>query len=543
MNTDLTLISLLPAFAVLCVGYMTHRVMLSLSTGIILAALIASNFAPWLTLKTIVLTMWNNLQVEQFFSSTQFWTAGNLFICLFLLVLGIFITMLQISGGAYAYSMFAKKKIKTAAGAETSSLVLSTGLFIDDYLSSLTTGAVMYPLTDTRQIPRAKLAFLVHSMACALTILCPFSSWGAAIIGFLGENGISETISKDTLIAANPFTFFIHVLPFLFYSFLVIASTWFIVRARISFGLMHKFETVAKTTGNLFGGATPPADKSRNIEPNPHHTTLLEFFVPIIVLLISVFSGFLYSGNWFGFGGQNSLLIALQQASAAAALFIGGNITLVICTIFFVLRKRIEIKQLPKVYWEGIKLMFSAAVVLILAWTFGDFLRNHLHTGEYLAGLMLNSVTITVLPMILFFAACSICFTIGSAWGTAAMMFPIVIPLTLTMVNSPSQPALEQVTILFPVLGAVLSGCVAGNNISPIADLTIMSSLSTHTKLKDHVHTQMQYALPGIFVTGFAFLLSGFLIPYGLAVTIIVPLITAFIMNMLILWTLSKRCR
>lgn len=542
MNTDLTLISLLPAMAVLCVGYMTHRVMLSLSTGIVLAALIASNFAPWVTLKTIVLTMWNNLQIEQFFSSTQFWTAGNLFICLFLLVLGIFITMLQVSGGAYAYSMFAKNKIKSSASAETSSLVLSTGLFIDDYLSSLTTGAVMYPLTDTKQIPRAKLAFLVHSMACALTILCPFSSWGAAIIGFLGENGISETVNNQTLIAANPFTFFLHILPFLFYSFLVIASTWFIVRARISFGLMHKFEVIAKATGNLFGGAEPPADKTKNIEHNPHHTTLLEFFVPIIVLLISVFSGFLYSGNWSGFGGQNSLLIALQQASAAAALFIGGNITLVICTIFFVLRKRIEVKQLPNVYWEGIKLMSSAAVVLILAWTFGDFLRNYLHTGEYLAGLMLNSVTITILPMILFFAACSICFTIGSAWGTAAMMFPIVIPLTLTMINAPSQPALDQVTILFPVLGAVLSGCVAGNNISPIADLTIMSSLSTNTKLKVHVHTQMQYALPGIFVTGLAFLLSGFLIHYGLTITIIIPLITAITLNMLVLWMFSKRC-
>ncbi len=515
--------------------------MLSLSTGIVLAALIANNFSPLVTVQSIVLTVWNNLQFEKFFSNTQFWAADNLFICLFLILLGIFITMLQVSGGAYAYSVFAKNKIKSTNGAETSSLLLSTGLFIDDYLSALTTGAVMYPLTDTKLIPRVKLAFLVHSMACALTILCPFSSWGAAIIGFLGESGISETVNSETLIAANPFTFLLHIIPFLFYSFLVIVSTWFIVHGKISFGLMHKFETIAKSTGNLFGGVPPPTDKAKNIEHNPHHTTLLEFFVPIVVLLISVFNGFLYSGNWVGFGGQNNLFIALQQAPVAAALFIGGNITLVVCTVFFVLRKRIELKQLPKVYWEGIKLMFSAAIILILAWTFGDFLRNHLHTGEYLARFMLNSVTITLLPMILFFAACSICFTIGSAWGTAAMMFPIVIPLTLSMINAPLQPRLEQVTILFPVLGAVLSGCVAGNSISPIADLTIMSSLSTHTKLKDHVHTQMQYALPGIFVTGLAFLLSGLLIPYGLAISITIPLFIAIILNMLILWLLSKR--
>lgn len=542
MNTQLTIISLLPAIAVLFLGYITHRVMLSLSAGIILAAFIASNFAPIDTISLIITTLWENLDITKFFSISHFWEASNLFICIFLLVLGVFITMLQVSGGAYAYSIFAKRKVTSRKKAETASLILSSGLFVDDYLSSLTTGSVMYPLTDTQKIPRVKLAFLVDSMSGPLAILCPFSSWVAAIVGYLGQNGVSDVIKETTLIAANPFTTFLNIIPFLFYSFVTIASVWFVVRMRVSFGMMKKFETIAHTTGNLFGGHKAINPDKKNIEHNPHHTTLLEFFLPIVVLLICVLNGILFSGDWWLFGGSNSMLEAFRAASAAAGLFVGGSIALIICTIFFVARKRITVRELPKVYLDGFKLMISAAIVLILAWTFGDFLRNQLHTGEYLASLMLDSVTITILPMILFFTGFVIAFTIGSAWGTAAMMFPIAIPLVLSLINAPLQPTLDEIPILFPVLGAALSGCVAGNHVSPIADTTIMSCLSTGTKLKDHVHTQLQYALPGIIITGFAFLLSAILLPYGLITTIVAPLAVAIILNMTTLWFLSKRC-
>lgn len=539
MDNYITIISLLPPLVVLLLGYLTHRIMLSLSAGIFLAAVIASNFSPLATINNIVISLWKNLELYHVFSTENFWQANNIFICIFLLVLGIFITMLQVSGGAYAYSIFAKRRIKSRKSAETASLVLSSGLFVDDYLSCLTTGAVMYPLTDTQKIPRVKLAFLVDSMAGSLAILCPFSSWVAAIVGFLGDNGISENVTRTTLIVANPFTTFLNIVPFLFYSFIVIASIWFIVRARISFGMMKKYEQIAKETGNLFGGAR--AHKNIDtIEHNPAHTTLLEFFFPIIVLLICVLAGILHSGDWWLLGGTNSTLDAFRDAKAGAGLFMGGNVTLIICMIFFALRKRIHIVQLPKVIIDGIKLMWSAAVVLILAWTFGDILRNQLHTGEYLANFMLHAVNITALPTIIFFAGCIIAFTIGSAWGSAAMLFPIVIPLVLSMVDAPLQPNLTQIPILLPVLGAALSGCVAGNHISPIADTTIMSSLSTHTKLKCHVHTQIQYALPGIIITGFAFCLSGILLKYGLLAAILAPIILAVGLNFLTLKILHK---
>jgi len=398
----------------------------------------------------------------------------------------------------------------------------------------------MYPLTDTQRIPRAKLAYLIDTMSTSLAILCPFSSWVAAIMGFLRDNGVNEHVTATTLIVANPLTTFINIVPFIFYSFISVASVWYVVRRRISFGIMKKHEDIAQQTGNLFGGAENVKFNEREIEHNPLHTTLLEFFLPMIVLLICVVGGILYSGQWSAFGGNNSFLTACQESSAAAGLFIGGNLALVICTIFFIYRGRIQIRKLPSIYWQGIKLMVSAVVVLMLAWTLGELLRTQLHTGDYLASLMAGSVNITLLPVILFGAASIISFTIGSAWGTAAMLFPIAIPLVLSMTQAPLHPGLAQVPMLFPVLGAVLSGCLVGNHIGPISDTTIMSSMSTNCRLKDHICTQIQYALPGVVVTGIAFLVSGLLLPYGLFVAMVASLSLAIALNTLMLWLLNK---
>lgn len=541
MDNSFSLVSLFPPLLVLTLGYLTHRVILALSAGIVLAALVATNFAPWESTVVIGNILWTNLEFDTFFSISKFWQTWNLFICIFLLALGIFVTMLQYSGGAYAYGVFARRKIKNAKSAETSAAVLSTGLFADDYLSCLTVGSVMNPLTDTQHVPRAKLAYLVDSLSAPMAILCPFSSWVAAIMGFLRENGVNEHITASTLIVANPLTAFISIVPFIFYSFVVIAGVWFVIRRRISFGIMKKHELIALETGNLFGGAQAPTAHERKSEHNPQHTTLLEFFFPMIVLLVCVVSGILFSGGYSLLGGQNDLVTACQQSSAAVGLFIGGNLTIVICTIFFIYRDRISISKIPSIYWQGIKLMSPAVLVLMLAWTLGDLLRDQLHTGEYLASLMLGSVNITLLPMILYFVACMISFTIGTSWGTAAMLFPIAIPLVLSMTKAPSFAVLDQIPIFFPALGAVLSGCLAGSHVSPISDTTIMSSLSTGARLKDHICTQLQYALPGIVVTGLAFLLSGILLPYGLLIAMLASLIFAILANTLILWYLGHR--
>lgn len=507
---EFSFVSLIPPALVLILGYLTKRIMLSLFTGVVAAAFIVSKYNPFASIKLTTKYLLNTLEFDKFFSLTNFWDSWNPFICIFLIILGIIVTLLQHSGGIFAYGNFVRKYIKSRKGVETSSMLLSTCLFIDDYLSSLTVGSVIQPIGDNQKVPRAKLAYLIDSMAAPLAILCPFSSWVAAIIGFLKSNGISETISSQTTILGSPLAAYFNILPFLFYSFVLIPTTWFVVRTRVSFGLMKKHEDIAKKTGNLFGNGKPYVDKTTtNFSHTSENTHLIDFFAPLFILLISVIFGLLFSGDWVAFGGKRTFIFAFQNSSAAKALFLGGVISLVVCTSFFLIRKKIKFKNIFSIYKEGINLMLPAIIILLLAWTLGNILKHDLNTGRYIAHLMIGSVSIDMLPVLLFITSTAIAFLLGSSWGTAAMVFPIAIQIITSMIDvNGGIHTLENTPILFPVFGAVLSGCVAGDHISPISETTVMSSISSKTPIIDHVQTQIPYGLILVFGTGISFLLT-----------------------------------
>ena len=546
MQNELSFLTLAPPICVLIFACITKRVILSLLLGIILATFIAKDFTIFPAIELAYSCVFNNLELDKFFSLQHFWDTRNLFICIAILFFGVFVALMQHSGGAYAYALFIKKYIHSKKSAESSSLILSTFLFVDDYFNSLTVGSIMYPLTDAFKIPRVKLALLVHSLSAPLVILCPISSWVAAMLGYLRENGISEIKGASTLVIANPLMMYFQIIPFIFYSFILFFVVWYIVQTRISFASMKKHEDIAEKTGNLFGGEPPPKylidTSTLGIDKK---TTLVDFLVPIIILIVCIVLGMLYSGDWVYFGGKNNYIRALQNSSAAMALFIGCGVALIICTTFLIVRKHITDKELPKIFLEGINMMLSAVIVLMLAWSFGDILRNELHTGEYLAKILVNSVNISLLPMLFFITATIITFTIGTAWGTAAMLFPIAIPMVPVVLGMQHTPVLAEIPMLVLVLGAILSGGVAGNHISPIADTTIMSATSTRTPVIDHIRTQLPYSIPIIIVTALGFILATYLMPYGFAVASIVPIVCSIILVIIIMHILHavyKRC-
>lgn len=541
MENNFSFTVLIPPICILCCACLTRKIIFSLIIGIILATLIAKNFHIIAALQLAYQCFITNLEFNKFFSYEQFWEAGSLFICIFLLILGIFVVLLQQSGSAHAYASFIKKHLHNKRSVETSSLILSFCLFIDDYFNSLTVGSIMSPLTDINKIPRVKLAFLVHSLSSPLVILCPISSWMAAILGYLSKYGISNHLATTTFILANPMRVYFALLPFIFYSIILIISICYTTRMSLSFGLMKKYENIAETTGNLFGGKEIAAYlKELPVTKPLNNPGLIDFFFPIITLIFALFASMLYSGNWQYFGGQNCLFQALQNTSAATALFLGGNYALIISIIFLVSRQQIKITALPKIFFQGIQLMLPSIITLMLAWTFGEILSTQLHTGEYLANLLVRTVDLTMLPTLLFLTATIIAGSIGTAWGTAAMLFPIAIPMVPALLGIQHTPSLNEVPILIPVLGAILSGCVAGNHISPIADTTIMSATSTRTPIMDHLRTQLPYAVLIILATAISFIIAAHLIPYGFIIAATVPLITGILLAIIMLHILHN---
>ena len=121
---------LIPPLVVVLLAATTRRVFFSLFTGITSALLIAHNFALGKVLPDFFLRIWKTTELEAFLSWSAFWSAWYLFICLFLLVLGVLITVLRASGGAYAYGSVVLKYLRSAKSAEMSCLLLSLFFFI-----------------------------------------------------------------------------------------------------------------------------------------------------------------------------------------------------------------------------------------------------------------------------------------------------------------------------------------------------------------------------------------------------------------------------
>ena len=90
-------------------------------------------------------------------------------------------------------------------------------------------------------------------------------------------------------------------------------------------------------------------------------------------------------------------------------------------------------------------------------------------------------------------------FSTGSSWGTFGILIPIVVAVVGT----------QDINFLTITVAAVLSGSVAGDHMSPIADTTIMASAGAQCHHIDHVSTQLPYALTVIAACVIGYLAAG----------------------------------
>ena len=92
-----------------------------------------------------------------------------------------------------------------------------------------------------------------------------------------------------------------------------------------------------------------------------------------------------------------------------------------------------------------------------------------------------------ILPGVLMIICMVVSFSVGSSWGTYAVVFPIALPLAFAISTDPLY-----ITLAF---AAIMGGAVFGDQCSPISDTTILSSLACGSDLMDHVLTQLPMAL------------------------------------------------
>ena len=517
---EMSWLSLLPPIIVIITAFITKNLNKSLLFGIISAAFIAAQFSIIGTITLIMDRFWEQLiDIEK------------IYLYIFLLAIASLVALYNHSGCVTSFAHLITQRVRNPLTIQTSSLLLSFTLFVDDYLSILTTGFVMSPLTDRFRIPRQKLAFLVHSLAGSVVILVPVSSWVATITVYLNQSGIDLTPAPNVQVLADPFYIYLKTLPFMFYSFLIIASVFFIVRKNISFGPMREYEIMAQKQPQ------PKMIKTdRSIAGS-----IADLFIPLCVLIGSMFIGILYTGNYYLFGGNNSFIEAVKSTDQIFLIMcISGVLALAIGLILSLARKTLTIPHIPHIFGSGIKLMYSAIIMVFLASTLGIMLKDDMFTGNYLAHILLGAIPISLLPVMFFIASLITTIATGGAWATFALMLAIAIPMlsSLLPITIPASP--EAMPILFPILGAIFSGAVCGDHISPVSETTVMTSTSTGTLPFEHAYTQIFYALPAVGCTMLAFTLSGYLIDYATWVNLLISLGISMCLCFGILTALNK---
>ncbi|MBT4594477.1 hypothetical protein HOD08_01205 [bacterium] len=503
-----TFLSVVPAIITITLAFATRKILLSLCSGIVSAALIVSEFSPMATTKLVLGRLAEKSEILNLLSWSKFVESERLFIFMFLITLGVIITLIRESGGAFAYTSFFKKKLKNQRQAEFSALTLSSFLFIDDYLNTLTTGSVMTALTDLFKVPRVRLAFMINSIAGALALITPISGWAATITMFIYESGVSKVKIPGHIIKADPFFTYIYSIPFSFHALIVIASMWFIAARKINLGIVDAHRKVANETGNLVGGkALATAVET----PKTTNHSISDFIVPIGSLVIGVAMSMLFYGGYHLMGGTRFLAAALRNTRSELSLLTGGLIAMTASSLWLIVRQKLSFKKSPLLLFHGLTMMLPSIMVLTLAWSFGSFLNEDLNTGSALAKLLLPALRIELLPVALLLISTLISFSVGSSWATIAIMLPIGLPMIKAFLHISSPVFAAKVPILYATIGAVLSGSLLGNKISPIADIPIMTASSTGAYHMDLLHAQLAYLLPILAGSIVAFTISGFI--------------------------------
>ena len=492
-----TIWALLPPIVAIILALLTKEVYSSLFLGILVGAFMYSGF-------NVVGMIEHTINVI----SSRLGDNGGIIV--FLICLGIIVSLMQASGSSKAFGNWAAKVIKT----KKSSLIFTSllGLFfcIDDYFNSLTTANIMRPITDKHKVSRARLAYNVDCTAAPICIIAPISSWAAAVASYVPPE-----------VEADGYALFLQAIPFNMYAILTLTMLFTLAILKFDFGPMRGYEYLAEEKGDIYGGT---GDMYANISTVSNENPLgkaLDMILPVVVLILGCIFGLTYTGGLFS-GEGVGFIEAFSACDAFMGLPIGGLIALAFTIVYYFLRRIVNMKQFIQCIPDGAVAMTPALFILTLSWGIEGICRESLGAAVFVENTFENSAfPMWLLPPILYLLGAFVSFATGTSWGT----FGILIPITFAIFG-------YQITDLCLIsLSATLAGAVTGDHCSPISETAIMASTAAQVDFMTHVMTQLPYAL---FTAAFS--LIGFaamgIIQHWIVTPIMVGVIIAVLIGM-----------
>ena len=476
-----SLLSVVPALIALLLAIATRRVLISLSLGIIVGALMLSDG----NVLDAVLYLKNSVVSLLYKGGEEGFNSNNINIILFLILLGILTSLLSVSGANQAFANWAQEKVKGRRGAKLMAACLVFVTFIDDYFHSLAVGAIARPVTDKFKVSRAKLAYILDSTAAPMCVLMPISSWGAYIITL-----IAGLLATHSITGYTPLGAFVTMGAMNFYAIFSILMVFFVAYFSFDIGSMTRFEHNAMSQ-----------EEKSSEQRGSSEAGVRDLVLPILALIIGTVTMMLKTGGdaLVESGNPFTILGAFENTTVGISLVTGGVASIIVLTLCLLMRRHISVGDYMKAYGSGVKMMSGAILILFFAWTINGVVSD-MQTGKYLSSLVAGNISPAFLPAILFVLASAMAFSTGTSWGTFGIMLPI--GAAMAMHSDPS--------LIIPCLSAVMAGAVCGDHCSPVSDTTILSSTGAQCNHMDHVLSQLPYALLVAAASVIGYLVVGF---------------------------------
>ncbi|EAQ97934.1 Na+/H+ antiporter NhaC family protein [Congregibacter litoralis] len=456
VSSDPGILSLLPTILVFSLAVWTRRPIESLLCGSLLGLvmLFGSGFVTGMAEASIVVL-------------TDPDVAWVILVCG---LMGGLIALLMRSGASGAFTAFISTRVKDEKRALFATWLLGIAMFVDDYLNSLAVGAAMRDVTDKFKISREKLAYVVDSTAAPISVIIPYSTWGAFFAGLLVANGLAED--------GEGLDVYISAIPYMFYAWAAVLVVPLVIGGWIpSLGSMRAADERARSTGVT----VPPEaqhieNANRAIAPKAGvRPRLWLFLVPMICLVGATIAA------------DNDFLVGIYITLGA--------------TLVVVLGMRIlDLHDAFDTVLDGFKTMIEPLAVLVAAFILKE-VNDDLGMATYVVASLEPLLTAQILPFAVFLSMGLVSFLTGSNWG----VFVIILPIVVALGNSVD----ADMTLL---IGATLSASTFGSHACFYSDATVLTAQATGCTPMQHALTQLPFALIAAAIAAVGYLAVGYAI-------------------------------
>lgn len=500
--------SILPPLVAIGLALIYRRVVPALFFGVWMGGVLAISVTPWGVFKGLLDTM-------QVYVLGALADSSHAAIILFSLMIGGMVGIISKNGGTLGIVEHLTGWARDSSRGQIATWALGLGIFFDDYANTLIVGNTMRPVTDRLRISREKLAYIVDSTAAPISCLAFTTTWIGYEVGLVGT-----AIAGIEGFSQGAYSVFLNSIPYSFYPILALFFVFIVAYSHRDFGPMVDAEKRARETGEVLGPEAKVDEAAAEGEaltpPEGTSNRAYNAVIPVVVLVGSVLVG-LYATGVQAAGADASLREIIGGADSYAALMWGSLLGVLVAAVLSVAQGILDLEQTVEAWYEGLKSMLFAMVILVLAWALSN-ITEVLHTAGYLVSVLGEWLPPGVVPALIFVIAAATAFATGSSWGTMGILMPLVVPLSWAVLVKNGMDAPGNYHILYSAVSCVLAGSVWGDHCSPISDTTILSSMASGCDHIDHVRTQLPYAMSvGLVAVLVGTLPTGFGLPWWIS--------------------------